>query len=136
MTGLNPAAIGQTVLIHGPQVNDPFGPNSFKGLLPTDYGPLAIGDSVPYEPGVHAGPTREEVKAIGTSYLILPIFDDRDAALNRVHIVAFAVYEVQEIAPNKHTGRLLEGTFIGNGRGTRTFVPGSTFDVVTLKLVF
>lgn len=134
--GLNPAAVGQTFLIHGPQVEHPFGSNSFKGLLPTDHGPLNVGDSIPYMPGVRAGPTRTEVQAIGTSFLVLPIFDARDAALGQVHIVGFAVFDVQQVGANKHTGTLVAGTFFATGTGSRTWVPGSTFNVATLKLVY
>ena len=133
--GLDPNALGKTFDIHGPQIEDPFHSNSFKGLLPTDHGPLAVGDSIAYDPGVRAGPTRDEVRAIGTSFLVLPIFDARDAAENKVHIVGFAVFDVQETAANKHTGRLMAGTFIVSGTGTPTWIPGSSFDVATLKLV-
>lgn len=133
--GLDERALGQTFQIHGPQIQHPFASNSFKGLLPTDHGALAVGDSIAYDPGVRAGPTREEVRAIGTNFLVLPIFDARDAAQNKVHVVGFAVFEVLETAPNKHTGRLVPGTFFVSGTGTPTWVPGSTFDLATLKLV-
>jgi|GEM_PF-2957086 len=133
--GISLGALGQVYDIHGPQVDHPFRSNSFKGLLPTDRGPLAVGDSIAYEPGVRAGPTRDEVRAIGTTYLVLPIFDARDAALNQVHIVGFAVFDVQQTAANKHTGRLVPGTFIVSGTGTPTWIPGSSFNLATLKLV-
>ncbi|GAC1698830.1 MAG: hypothetical protein NVS9B6_09540 [Candidatus Limnocylindrales bacterium] len=133
--GLNPSALGQTFQIHGPQIAHPFHSDSFKGLLPTDHGPLTVGDSIAYDPGVRAGPTRDEVRAIGTPYIVLPIFDARDAAVDKVHVVGFAVFEVVETAANKHSGRLIPGTFFVSGTGTPTWVPGSTFDVATLKLV-
>jgi len=133
--GLSPEALGQTFQIHGPQVEHPFSSNSFKGLLPTDQGPLAAGDSIAYDPGVRAGPTRDEVRAIGTTFLVLPIFDARDAAQSKVHVVGFAVFDVQQTAANKHTGTLVPGTFFVSGSGTPTWVPGSTFDIATLKLV-
>lgn len=134
-TGLNPSAVGQTFQIHGPQIEHPFHSNSFKGLLPTDHGALAVGDSIAYETGVRAGPTRDEVRAIGTTYLVLPIFDARDAALDKIHVVGFAVFDVQQTAANKHTGTLVAGTFFVSGTGTPTWIPGSTFDLATLKLI-
>ena len=133
--GIDPAALGKVYDIHGPQVDHPFHSNSFKGLLPTDHGPLVVGDSIAYDPGVRAGPTRDEVRAIGTPYLVLPIFDARDAALNQVHIVGFAVFDVQQTAANKHTGQLVPGTFIVSGTGTPNWIPGSSFNLATLKLV-
>jgi len=136
VTGINQAVAGRTFLIHGPQVDHPFNANSFKGLLPTDLGPLRIGDSVPYEPGVHAGPTREEVRAVGTSFLILPIFDARDAATNHVHVVAFATFEVTEVAANQHTGTLLMGTFVGVGPAAADWSPGASTNLaVSIKLI-
>lgn len=133
---LNPAALGLTFPIHGPQIEHPFHSDSFKGLLPTDHGPLTVGDSIDYFTGVRAGPTRDEVLAIGTTRIVLPIFDARDAALDRIHVVGFATFDVQETSPNKHSGTLVPGTFIASGSGTPTWVPGSTFDIATLKLVY
>ena len=132
---LNPGALGLTFPIHGPQIEHPFHSNSFKGLLPTDHGALAVGDSIDYFTGVRAGPTRDEVRAIGTMRIVLPIFDARDASEDKIHVVGFATFDVVETAPNKHVGTLVAGSFIATGTGTRTWVPGSTFDIATLKLV-
>ena len=134
---LNPAALEMSFPIHGPQIEHPFHSDSFKGLLPTDHGPLVVGESIDYFTGVRAGPTRDEVLAIGSgpTMIVLPIFDARDAAQDKIHVVGFAVFAVVETAPNKHSGTLVEGSFIASGTGTPTWVPGSTFDIATLKLV-
>jgi len=132
---LSPAALLMSFPIHGPQIEHPFHSNSFKGLLPTDHGPLTVGDSIDYFTGVRAGPTRDEVLAIGTTRIVLPIFDARDAAQDKIHVVGFATFDVVETAPNKHSGTLVAGSFIATGSGTPTWVPGSTFDIATLKLV-
>lgn len=74
--------------------------------------------------------------AIGTTRIVLPIFDDRDAAMDKIHFLGFATFDVQETSPNKHSGTLVPGTFIASGSGMPTWVPGSTFDIATLKLVY
>ncbi len=135
ITGLNPAAIGPSYQVHGPQVADPFQPNRFKGRLPLNGPPFSVGDSIDYDHGDIAGPTRDEVKAIGTPYVILPIFDGNGTDPDKVHVLGFAAFMITPNGANKDYGVIVAGTFIGNGSGARDWAPGQTFDVVTLKLV-
>ncbi len=127
VTGLNPAAVGQTFTIHCPNcVSQPagncLGGNSWKGLADTSQaGPMTIGGSAPLLNGSRAGPTNQAVQALGTSFVILPIFDSCPSG--NAHIIAMAVFDVQG-SGNTHTGTLKSG-YLGVGGGSRTWVPGS-----------
>ena len=86
-------------------------------------------------PRARAAPTRAAGRGTAPGFLGLPLVEARAAAGTKVHIVGFGVFDVQETAATKHPGRLMAGIFIVSGTGTPTWIPGSSFDVATLKLV-
>lgn len=134
-TGINPAAIDQTFEIVSPngpeQPGNCIGGNSWKGLLDTD-APLAgvtIGGTVPLIEGTRVGQWTDEVEALQSDYLILPIIDSCNGP--DAHVIAFGVFDVRG-GGNRRTGALKDG-YVGAGSGTPTWLPGMHV-VTTLKL--
>lgn len=137
VTGVNPAAAGVTYTIHSPSGPSAppggcLGGNSWKGLADTSATPPGVGGYAPLRSGSVAGPTQSAVRALGTSFVFLPIFDQCPAP--GAHVVAYAVFDVQG-SGNTHTGTLQSGQFLGVGSGSRTWSPGSSGLAATLKLV-
>jgi hypothetical protein len=151
---VDPAAYGQTYLIHGPQIPDCGArSNSFKGLAVQD---ANVGKQVNAwwdgDDGVKAGPTRVKVRGIqgcnandahmNNCVLILPIATDSPAATKNgktyhFYVVKLAAFLVTETAANEHSGKLLENYIITDSP-TTTPCGGRDCagDLVTIKLIW
>lgn len=126
---LNPAANGQTFIIHGPQVADCNMPsNSFKGLADQSANAnLTVPNWFSDLNGVRAGPTRTKVNGIqgcqagqdaDNCVLILPVaVDNPSGQKGRLYVVAYAAFLVTQSGANQHTGTLLLD-YVPTGPGT------------------
>jgi Flp pilus assembly protein TadG len=121
---VNPAAVGQTYDLHGPQVPDcGAGSDSFKGLA-DDTVTVSVPGWWPGDTGVHAGPTRNVVArgdACTTTdgfdnwtgcTIVVPICVDGrgNGTSTDLYCVRFGVFRVSQSHQNAH-----EATFLGAG---------------------
>jgi Flp pilus assembly protein TadG len=132
---INPLAIGQTFLIHGPTVTDCGAVGaSFDGIADTDANEgKEIGEYWLGEPGTQAGPTRVTVSGVEgcaanttSGYdciMVLPIATNNPAVIGpndspEFYIVMYAAFRVRRVAANMHAGVLLDDYVIAPPAGT------------------
>lgn len=150
---VNPSAIGQTFIIHDSHVQDCGMGSSFKGLNGST-GPFTLPQWMTGTNGVHAGPTRVNVRngcngTLNNCVLILPIAEGptsradgktsctgTQSGMNACAVLwlPFMIYQVH---PNTHAGTLLDPALypiLSNGQLTWTVgsgAPGAVTVVLT-----
>jgi hypothetical protein len=148
---INTAAVGQTFLIHGPQINKCANSNnSFKGIADSaanktltappetyfgyDTGTVAsISTTVEGVQGCQAGGAIDNCVA----YLPIAVIDSSHPVLNsgsnkQMWTIGFAAFLMTEINSNTHTGKLL-GNYIVKHTGSLGWTP-SYFGPIVIKL--
>lgn len=121
---INPAAVGSTYNIHGPQVPDcGAGSNSFKGLA---NGPFVLPSWIPDSPGVRAGPSTSQVAGdtachdtvLDNCVLLVPLCVDGSGQGSSVQLycVGFGAFQITQTSANKHSGTLLPGAIATSGQ--------------------
>lgn len=133
---IKPEAYGETIALHGPQMNDcGLQGNNFKGVADSDDNTAAPlpGHWVP-DPGTQAGPVRQNLGTIGGCnatdnldgcVLLLPICPSSNGGnLNngggdgRLYCTQMGLFEIENTGANKHTGTLLQATpVVTDGEG-------------------
>jgi len=128
---VNPLAVGQKFVVHGSQVAGcGLGSNDFKGLAedrtnkPNNNG-KSLNQYWNAQPGVHAGPTRTKVNAIGGCGLnidpsgcvmMIPVASDdlhghpadKSGSQSKLYIVKVLAFWVDQCGSNCHTATLLD----------------------------
>jgi hypothetical protein len=124
---VNPAAIGQTYLVHGPQVSDcGLRDSSFKGLADDPQAPYSLPGLVDTDTGTQAGPVR--VKVAGTTctdvdtigcVVILPIcVDATEHGHNaRMFCVVWGGFKISQVSANEHSAVFLGTVDVAGGQG-------------------
>jgi hypothetical protein len=127
---IKPEAFGQTINLHGPQMNDcGLQGNNFKGVADDsgNAGAAIPGSWVP-DPGTQAGPVRQSLGGMGGCdatdnldgcVLLLPICPSSNGGnLNnsggdgRLYCTQMGLFEIHSSGANMHTGTLLQETVI------------------------
>lgn len=127
---IKPEAFGQTINLHGPQMNDcGLQGNNFKGVADEDGngGASIPGNWVP-DPGTQAGPTRQNLGSLGGCnaegnldgcVLLLPICPSSNGGnLNnsggdgRLYCTQMGLFRIRQSGANRHTGTLLQDTVV------------------------
>lgn len=120
---LNPSAVGQNFLIHGPQVATcGAGNNAFKGLADMDanVGITTLPATLEHDTGVQAGPTRAVVNGpngCGIAeddgcVMILPVATSITGPPQRdAYSIVWLPFYVTQNGANKHNGRLESLTY-------------------------
>lgn len=121
--GVNPSAVGQTFVIHGPQVADCGAKsNAFKGLADQDAneGITTLPNTLYHDTGVKAGPTRFAVNgpagcpagATQGCVMILPVATSITGPPRReAYAVMYLPFYVTQTHPNEHQGTLVSATY-------------------------
>jgi Flp pilus assembly protein TadG len=127
----NPAAVGQSYGIHGPQVPDcGTGSNSFKGLV-DDGSPFSMPGWWPGDTGVKAGPVRNQLArpdacedktdfdtSDGCTILVPVCVDGRGTGSHAdLYCVKFGAFRVYQSHPNAHEAVFLGAAVVRNGQG-------------------
>ncbi len=140
---INPAAIGQTFVVHGPQIDDcGIASNRFKGLAEEDNN---AGKTLPdwfmgYE-GVKAGPANQLVAGVQgcqantedpfNCVMFVPLATDNPmpkkvGSDNFFYIVAYAAFQVSDCkSPCQHQATLINDYIIQAPDGLPSWTPGS-----------
>jgi len=138
---INPAAVGLTYDVHGPQVSDCGAQgDAFKGLAD---GPFTLPEWVDTQTGVHAGPTRSIVASANgcttvwdSCTMIIPLCTDaRGTNLSDLQMfcVILGVFTIHQTSANTHTATLLGGaTSAIGGQTSNNDVTGQDFRIVKL----
>lgn len=128
---VNPAAIGQTYDIHGPQVPScGAGSNSFKGLVDNS-NPSSVPAWWPGDTGVHAGPVRNVVARpdactttdgfdnwTGCTIIVPLCVDGRgNGSSADLYCVRFGAFRVYQPHQNTHEAVFLGAAVVRNGQG-------------------
>ena len=127
---IKPEAFGQTINLHGSQMNDcGLLGNNFKGVAHGEGNDAASipGDWQP-DPGTQAGPVRQNLGGMGGCdatndldgcVLLLPICpSSNEGNLNsgggdgRLYCTQMGLFEIHQTGANSHTGTLIQGTVI------------------------
>lgn len=132
--GVNPSAVGQTFVIHGPQVADCGAKsNSFKGLANQDANEdiTTLPNTLYYDTGDRAGPTRFAVNGPGGCpagatqgcVMILPVAtsitgppderheEQKEPKAHKADAVMYLPFYVTEAGANEHHGVLVSATY-------------------------
>jgi hypothetical protein len=140
---INPAAIGQRYLLHGPQISDcGLGGSSWKGDAGT--GPFQLPGWLPLSTGVRAGPIRSQIAGqtvCGSSLflgcaLVLPVCDRSNGGTGtngQLYCDAFGAFRLVEETSNSQTFQFLGRVTVTNGQGGAG-IPGPN-DVRVVKLI-
>ena len=128
---INPAAVGQTYGLHGPQVPDcGAGSNSFKGLA-DDTATVSVPGWWPGDTGVHAGPVRNVVArsdACTTTdgfdnwtgcTIVVPICVDGrgNGTSTDLYCIRFGIFRVSQSHQNAHEAVFLGAAVVRDGQG-------------------
>jgi Flp pilus assembly protein TadG len=125
---VNPSAIGENYLIHGPQISDcGLGDSSFKGLADDPQNPFTLPGWVQTNTGDKAGPIR--VLVAGQSFCtdvdqvgcvaVLPICVSASAHGHNAELycVTWGAFEITQASKNSHRGRFVGTVTVAGGQG-------------------
>ena len=146
---INPAAVGQTFLVHASSVAScgTLSNNRFDGIADQTYNAnITIqpsGTTIKYNPGTAAGPMRQAVTGINgcdtvkTSgcVMLLPIADTKYVdcgTCKYINAVGWAAFLVTEVDANTHQGKLL--SYEMEAKSTRTWTKEQNQSAVVIRL--